>query len=106
LAKNLAHLLNVPWGGGVLVCVPLQNTEYVKNVLTQNHIRCSVRGNGIRFSTDLSTTESDILQVSQLMQPFLGKGKGEMQPISTNTISPKIRNTEEDHQPTFRNSKL
>jgi len=79
LAKKLAQLLNVPWGGGVLVCVPLQNTEQVKNVLTQNNIRCSARGNGIRFSTDLSTTENDILKVSQLMQPFLGTDTNDLQ---------------------------
>jgi len=71
LAKRLAELLNVDWGGGVLVCVPVQNTEKVRVALTQAKIKFAVRAAGIRFSTHVCTTEEDITFVSQVMKPFL-----------------------------------
>ena len=60
LARSLADRLGIPWGGGTLVCAPIDDADRVRALLAEHRIKAAFRGTAIRFSTHVYNDEADI----------------------------------------------
>lgn len=71
LARELAGLLDVAWGGASLVCAPIDDADAARAALTAAGVRAAVRGTAIRFSTHVYTSRSDIERAAAAIAPWL-----------------------------------
>lgn len=71
LARDLADRLGVPWGGGTLVCPPIDDPERVRAALAQHRIKAAFRGTGIRFSTHVYNDVGDIERAAEAIRPLV-----------------------------------
>lgn len=60
LARSLADRLGIPWGGGTLVCPPIDDPDRVRAALEKHRIKAAFRGTAIRFSTHVYNDGADI----------------------------------------------
>ena len=60
LARNLAERLEVDWGGSSIVCAPVDDLDRTREALERARVKAGFRGDGVRLSTHVYTTESDI----------------------------------------------
>jgi selenocysteine lyase/cysteine desulfurase len=72
LAESLAARLRVPWYGGSLVCVPLEDGESARRALQAAGVRTSVRGTAIRFAVHVYNTDADLDRAAEAIAPFTG----------------------------------
>lgn len=75
LARDLAGRLGIEWGGGTLVCPPIDDPDRVRAALTEHRVKAAFRGTAIRFSThvynDVGDLERAVAAVGQLVaQPL------------------------------------
>lgn len=67
LARQLADRLGVPWGGGSLVCPPIDDPERVRAALAEHRIKASFRGTAVRFSTHVYNDAADIEKAARAL---------------------------------------
>jgi len=77
LARALAQRLGIPWGGGTLVCPPIDDAERVGAVLAEERIKAAFRGTALRFSTHVYNDEADIERAAAAIGPLVA------QPVTT-----------------------
>lgn len=73
LARSLADRLGIAWGGGSLVCPPIDDPDRVRAVLAEQRIRGSFRGTAIRFSTHVYNDEADIDRAATAIGPLVAQ---------------------------------
>jgi selenocysteine lyase/cysteine desulfurase len=71
LARLLADRLGVPWGGGTLVCPPIDDADRVREVLAEQRIKAAFRGTAIRFSTHVYNDEADVDRAARAIGPLV-----------------------------------
>lgn len=71
LARDLAHRLSIPWGGGTLVCPPIDDPERVREVLAQQRIKAAFRGTALRLSTHVYNDDADIERAAAAIAPLV-----------------------------------
>ena len=77
LARALAQRLEIPWGGGTLVCPPIDDAERVRAVLAEERIKAAFRGTALRLSTHVYNNEADIERAAAAIGPLVA------QPVTT-----------------------
>jgi selenocysteine lyase/cysteine desulfurase len=77
LARSLADRLGVEWGGGSLVCPPIDDAERVRAVLAEHRIKAAFRGSAVRLSTHVYNDEADIERAAAAIRPLVA------QPVAT-----------------------
>lgn len=60
LARDLARRLGIEWGGGTLVCPPIDDPERVRAALAEHRVKAAFRGTAIRFSTHVYNDVGDL----------------------------------------------
>ena len=60
LARDLADRLGIEWGGGTLVCPPIDDADRVRATLAEDRIKAAFRGTALRFSTHIYNDEADV----------------------------------------------
>lgn len=73
LARSLTDRLGIPWGGGTLVCLPIDDAERVRAVLAEHRIKAAFRGTAIRFSTHVYNDEADIQRAAAAVAPVVSE---------------------------------
>jgi selenocysteine lyase/cysteine desulfurase len=73
LARALADRLDIPWGGGTLVCPPIDDPDRVRAVLAERRIKASFRGTAVRFSTHVYNDEADIDRAADAIGPLVAQ---------------------------------
>jgi selenocysteine lyase/cysteine desulfurase len=73
LARGLADRLGIEWGGGTLVCPPIDDADRVRAVLAEQRIKAAFRGTAIRFSTHVYNDEADIERAASAIAPFVAE---------------------------------
>ena len=73
LARALARRLAIPWGGGTLVCPPIDDAERVRDVLARERIKAAFRGTALRFSTHVYNDEADIERAAAAIAPLVAQ---------------------------------
>src|SRR5687767_538405 len=73
LARDLAGRLNIPWGGGTLVCPPIDDADRVRVVLAEHRIKAAFRGTAIRFSTHVYNEEADVERAAAAIGPLVAQ---------------------------------
>lgn len=73
LARDLADRLGIEWGGGTLVCPPIDDPERVRAVLAEHRIKASFRGTAIRFSTHVYNDTADIERAATAIGPLVAQ---------------------------------
>jgi selenocysteine lyase/cysteine desulfurase len=76
LARSLAERLGIPWGGGTLVCPPIDDPDRVREVLAEQRIKAAFRGTAIRFSTHVYNDESDVERAAAAIGPLVAQPVG------------------------------
>ena len=71
LARSLASKLELPWGGGTLVCPAIDDADAVRAALAEHRIKASFRGTAIRFSTHVYNDEVDIERAASAIGPLV-----------------------------------
>jgi selenocysteine lyase/cysteine desulfurase len=77
LARDLANRLGVEWGGGTLVCPPIDDADRVRAVLAEHRIKAAFRGTAVRLSTHVYNDEADIERAVAAIGPLVA------QPVAT-----------------------
>ena len=77
LARDLAGRLGIEWGGGTLVCPPIDDADRVRAVLAEHRIKAAFRGTAIRFSTHVYNDEADLERAVAAIGPLVA------QPVSS-----------------------
>jgi selenocysteine lyase/cysteine desulfurase len=73
LARDLADRLGIPWGGGTLVCPPIDDADGVREVLAAQRIKAAFRGTAIRFSTHVYNDDADIERAAAAIGPLVAR---------------------------------
>lgn len=76
LARDLADRLGIPWGGGTLVCPPIDDPEPVRAVLADHHIKAAFRGTALRFSTHVYNDAADIERAASAIATLVAQPVG------------------------------
>ena len=71
MAARLATELGVEWGGSSIVCVPVAHVDEALAALDDGQIKASARGDMIRLSTHVYTTERDLDRVVDVLGRFV-----------------------------------
>lgn len=71
LARQLAGWLGVEWGGASIVCAPVADVDATRAALDQAQIKAGFRGDGVRLSTHVYTTEADIERAATALRPLV-----------------------------------
>ena len=71
LARDLAGRLGIEWGGGTLVCPPIDDAERVRAALAERRIKAAFRGTAIRFSTHVYNDAADIERAASAIGPLV-----------------------------------
>ena len=72
LARALADRLGIEWGGGTLVCPPIEEPDRVRAVLAEQRIKAAFRGTALRFSTHVYNDDADVERAAAAIGPFAG----------------------------------
>ena len=81
LARDLAARLGIEWGGGTLVCPPIDDADRVRAVLAEHRIKAAFRGTAIRFSTHVYNDAADIERAAAAIGPLVA------QPVGSSRLS-------------------
>ncbi len=73
LARDLADRLGIEWGGGTLVCPPIDDPERVRAVLAEHRIKAAFRGTAIRLSTHVYNDTADIERAASAIGPLVAQ---------------------------------
>ena len=73
LARGLAARLGIEWGGGTLVCPPIDDAERARAVLAEHRIKAAFRGTAIRFSTHVYNDEADVERAAAAVGPLVAE---------------------------------
>jgi len=73
LARELADRLGIEWGGGTLVCPPIDDPERVRSALAEQRIKAAFRGTAIRFSTHVYNDDADIERAAAAIGPLVAQ---------------------------------
>ena len=73
LARSLASRMGVEWGGGTLVCPPIDDADRVRSLLAEHQIKAAFRGTAIRFSTHVYNDEADIERAADAVGPLVAE---------------------------------
>jgi selenocysteine lyase/cysteine desulfurase len=73
LARDLADRLGIAWGGGTLVCPPVDDPEPVRAALAEHRIKAAFRGTAIRFSTHVYNDAADIERAASAIGPLVAQ---------------------------------
>jgi len=73
LARSLAARLGIEWGGGSLVCPPIDDADRVRAVLAEHRIKAAFRGAAIRFSTHVYNDEADVQRAAAAIGPLVAE---------------------------------
>jgi selenocysteine lyase/cysteine desulfurase len=73
LARDLANRLGIEWGGGTLVCPPIDDPDRVRGVLAEQRIKAAFRGTAIRFSTHVYNDAADIERAALAIGPLVAQ---------------------------------
>ncbi len=76
LAHDLADRLGIPWGGGTLVCPPIDDADAVRAVLAKQRIKAAFRGTALRFSTHVYNDKTDIERAASAITPLVAQPVG------------------------------
>ena len=76
LARDLAGRLGIEWGGGTLVCPPIDDADRVRAVLAEHRIKAAFRGTAIRFSTHVYNDTADIERAAKAIGPLVAQAVG------------------------------
>lgn len=76
LARSLADRLGIPWGGGTLVCPPIDDPDGVREVLAEARIKASFRGTAVRFSTHVYNDAADIERAASAIAQLVAQPVG------------------------------
>jgi len=60
LARELAARLGIEWGGGTLVCPPIDDPDRVTAALAEYRVKAAFRGTSLRLSTHVYNDSGDI----------------------------------------------
>ena len=85
LARDLAERLEVDWGGGTIVCVPVHDLDRTRNALEHARVKAGFRGDGVRLSTHVYTTDTDIDRAVDILLDLVAAGRGLQSPPSAAT---------------------
>ena len=73
LARDLAARLGIKWGGGTLVCAPIDDVDRVQVALAERRIKAAFRGTAIRFSTHVYNDTADIERAAVAIGPLVAE---------------------------------
>ena len=73
LARDLADRLGIQWGGGTLVCPPIDDPEPIRAVLAEQRIKAAFRGTALRFSTHVYNDNADIERAASAIGPLVAQ---------------------------------
>jgi selenocysteine lyase/cysteine desulfurase len=73
LARLLAHRLGIEWGGGTLVCPPIEDADRVRATLAEHRIKAAFRGTAVRFSTHVYNDEADVQRAASPTTQLVGE---------------------------------
>lgn len=73
LARDLADRLGIRWGGGTLVCPPIDDPDPVRAVLAEQRIKAAFRGTALRFSTHVYNDDADVARAASAIGPFVAQ---------------------------------
>jgi selenocysteine lyase/cysteine desulfurase len=76
LARSLADRLGIEWGGGTLVCPPIDDAERVQAVLSEHRIKAAFRGTALRLSTHVYNDEADVDRAAAAIAPLMAQPAG------------------------------
>lgn len=76
LARDLAGRLGIPWGGGTLVCVPIDDADRVRAVIAEHRIKAAFRGTSLRLSTHVYNDAADIERAALAVGPLVAQAVG------------------------------
>jgi selenocysteine lyase/cysteine desulfurase len=76
LARSLADRLGIEWGGGTLVCPPIDDAGRVRAMLAERRIKAAFRGTAIRFSTHVYNDTADIERAASAIRPLVAQPVG------------------------------
>lgn len=71
LARDLAGRLGIEWGGGTLVCPPIDDADRVRAVLAEHRIKAAFRGTAVRLSTHVYNDIADIERAVAAIGPLV-----------------------------------
>ena len=71
MAEELARRLGVEWGGASIVCVPVIDLDATREALIEADLKAGFRGDGVRFSTHVYSTNADIERAVSVIRPLL-----------------------------------
>ncbi|MBI2780949.1 MAG: aminotransferase class V-fold PLP-dependent enzyme [Chloroflexi bacterium] len=71
LARDLAGRLEIPWGGGTLVCPPIDDPDRVRAALAEHRLKAAFRGTALRLSTHVYNDTADIDRAAAIVAPLL-----------------------------------
>lgn len=71
LARSLAERLGIEWGGGTLVCPPIDNADRVRATLAKHRVKAAFRGTGLRLSTHVYNDDGDVDRAWVAIGPLL-----------------------------------
>lgn len=71
LARDLAARLGIEWGGGTLVCPPIDDPDRVKAALTEHRVKAAFRGTALRLSTHVYNDDADIERAVAAIEPLV-----------------------------------
>jgi selenocysteine lyase/cysteine desulfurase len=76
LARDLAARLGIEWGGGTLVCAPIDDADRVREALAEHRIKAAFRGTAVRFSTHVYNDAADIARAATAIGPLVADRVG------------------------------
>jgi selenocysteine lyase/cysteine desulfurase len=71
MAGELAARLGVEHGGASIVCAPVADRDATDAALERARVRAGFRGDGVRLSTHVYTTDLDIERAVDALRPML-----------------------------------
>ncbi len=71
MAARIAEGLDVEWGGSSIVCAPISDADAALAALDAGRVKASVRGDSIRLSSHVYTTDRDLDRVVDVLGPFV-----------------------------------
>lgn len=76
LARDLAARLDIPWGGGTLVCPPIDDPDRVRAALAEHRLKAAFRGTALRLSTHVYNDAADIELAAAAIAPLVAQPVG------------------------------
>jgi len=73
LARSLADRLGIEWGGGTLVCPPIDDADRVRAALAEHRIKAAFRGPALRLSTHVYNDTAAIERAAKAIGPLVAQ---------------------------------